>query len=142
MTEVRTTSATGGEKGVKEERFDLIPTGPLRELAIHYGRGALKYDDHQWRKGYEWGKSLASLQRHTNAFWGGEDYDVCPVDEDGCVTVHPKTGESTVRQVEHGRACYNHTGSHHMVAAAWHSFTLLEFKDHFPQYDDRFKREL
>jgi hypothetical protein len=73
--EVRTTSAKGGEKGVKLARYDLIPTGPLRQLAEHYGVGAQKYDDHQYRKGYEWGKSFAALQRHTWAFWNGEDID-------------------------------------------------------------------
>jgi hypothetical protein len=73
--EVRTTSTTGGEKGVKLARFDLVPAGPLRALAEHYGRGASKYDDHQWRKGYEWSKSFAAMQRHAWAWWDGEDVD-------------------------------------------------------------------
>lgn len=73
--EVRSVSSTGGEKGVKLERYDLIPPYPLAELARHYGRGALKYDDNQWRKGYEWGKSYAALERHIQAFWDGEDID-------------------------------------------------------------------
>jgi hypothetical protein len=73
--EVRTTSAKGGQKGVKLARYDLIPTEPLRLLAEHYGVGARKYDDHQYRKGYEWGKSFAAMQRHAWAFWNGEDVD-------------------------------------------------------------------
>lgn len=73
--EVRTTSTTGGQKGVKLARFDLIPTGPLFALAEHYGKGAAKYADHNWRKGYEWGKSYQALQRHATAFWGGETHD-------------------------------------------------------------------
>lgn len=73
--EIRTTSSTGGEKGVKLARFDLIPPEPLRILAEHYGRGALKYDAHQWRNGYEWSKSFAALMRHAWAFWAGEDLD-------------------------------------------------------------------
>jgi hypothetical protein len=73
--EVRTVSSTGGEKGVKSARFDLIPVEALTRLAEHYGRGAQKYDDHQWRKGYEWSKSYAALQRHLTAWWGGEDLD-------------------------------------------------------------------
>ena len=75
MTEVRTTSRTGGQKGTKPERFDLIPIGALTQLARHYGAGAEKYDDNQWRKGYEWSKSYAALQRHLTAWWGGEDID-------------------------------------------------------------------
>lgn len=66
---------TGAEKGTKLARYDLIPVGPLRKLAEHYGKGAEKYADHNWRKGYDWSKSYAALQRHANEFWGGEDMD-------------------------------------------------------------------
>lgn len=41
--EVRVVSTTGGEKGQKLARFDLIPVRPLELLAEHYGRGARKY---------------------------------------------------------------------------------------------------
>lgn len=75
MTEVRTTSSTGGQKGVKDERYDLIPTEALAQLARHYGVGARKYDDNQWRKGYEFSKSYAALMRHLTQWWGGEDID-------------------------------------------------------------------
>jgi hypothetical protein len=109
--EVRTTSSTGGQKGSKPSRHDLIPSGALDHLARHYGIGASKYADWQWRKGYEWGKSYAALQRHLNAWWGGEDLD-------------------------------EETGSSHMAAAAWHCFTLLTFIDEFPEFDDRFKKEV
>jgi len=75
MTEVRSVSSTGGEKGTKDERFDLIPVEALAIIARHYGVGARKYAAHNWRKGYEWSKSFAALQRHANAFWSGEDTD-------------------------------------------------------------------
>lgn len=109
--EVRTTSSTGGQKGMKPERFDLIPIGPLTALARHYGAGALKYDDHQWRKGYEWSKSFAALMRHLTAWWNGEDIDA-------------------------------ETGSPHLAAVAWHAFTLLEFAERYPEFDDRYKPEV
>lgn len=73
--EVRTVSASGGEKGVKPARYDLIPVGPLKTVAEHYGVGAKKYADRNWEKGYEWSKSYAAMQRHANQFWGGEDID-------------------------------------------------------------------
>lgn len=73
--EVRTESSTGGQKGTKPERYDLIPTEPLAILARLYGFGAQKYEAHNFRKGYEWSKSYAALQRHANQFWGGEDID-------------------------------------------------------------------
>lgn len=138
-TEVRSVSSTGGQKGVKEERGDLIPVGPLRELATHFGRGALKYDVHQWRQGYEWSKSYSALMRHLNLFWGGEDYDVCSNEPENCLFEHPEDGRPWPKPDTD--TCWNHTGSHHMVAVAWHSFVLLEFKDRFPEFDDRFKVE-
>lgn len=73
--EVRTVSETGGAKGVKLERYDLIPVRPLEALAQRYGHGAEKYDERNWERGYEWSKSYAALQRHLNAFWRGEDED-------------------------------------------------------------------
>ncbi|AZS09802.1 hypothetical protein SEA_ROZBY_49 [Arthrobacter phage Rozby] len=73
--EVRSVSSTGAEKGVKEARFDLIPTGALTQVAIHFGRGAKKYEPHNWRKGYEFSKGYAALQRHANSWQGGEDLD-------------------------------------------------------------------
>lgn len=75
LGEVRTTSSTGGEKGMKPARFDLIPVMPLTRLAELYGAGAAKYESNQWRKGFEISKSYAALQRHVTAFWGGEDND-------------------------------------------------------------------
>lgn len=74
-TETRTVSSTGGEKGVKRARFDLIPAGPLRLVAEHYGIGAEKYDDRNWERGYEWSKSFGAMMRHAWAFWAGEDLD-------------------------------------------------------------------
>ena len=100
--EVRVTSSTGGAKGSKGARFDLIPTGPLWELAEHYGKGAQKYERvngiDNWRNGYDWSLSYAALQRHVNAFWNGEDID-------------PENG------------------SKHIIAAAWHCLALAHFAE-------------
>jgi hypothetical protein len=140
--EIRTTSSTGGQKGVKLERFDLIPTMPLVELARHFGRGARKYDLHQWRQGYEWSKSYSALQRHLTAWWSGEEYDVCPEgDDSGCV--HQRDGvDFSPEEGVSGRTCWNHTGSHHLVCAAWHTFVLQEFVAFHPEHDDRFETSL
>lgn len=75
MTEVRTTSATGGQKGVKPERYDLLPKEALDSMARVYAFGAEKYADHNWRRGYEWSKSFAAAMRHMWAFWNGETFD-------------------------------------------------------------------
>ena len=74
-TEVRSESSTGGQKGVKPERYDLIPIEALDIMARLYGFGAVKYAAHNWRKGYDWSKSYASLMRHATRFWAGEDFD-------------------------------------------------------------------
>ena len=79
-TEVRTFSSTGGAKGVKIARYDLIPAAPLYELACLYGVGALKYDERNFEAGYEWSKSFGAMQRHAWLFWNGEDIDP----ETGC----------------------------------------------------------
>ena len=73
--ERRTVSPTGGEKGAKLACFSQIPAGPLLELAEHYGRGAEKYDAHNFRKGYNWSLSIDALNRHLWAFVQGEDID-------------------------------------------------------------------
>lgn len=75
-TETRVVNATtGGEKGTKLARFDLIPPRALEALAEHYGKGAEKYEDRNWERGYDWSLSFAALQRHAWSFWGGEDVD-------------------------------------------------------------------
>lgn len=73
--EVRTTSSTGGMKGVKPERYSLIPVEALDIMARLYGFGAEKYEAHNWRKGYEWSKSFDSLFRHATSALKGEDID-------------------------------------------------------------------
>jgi hypothetical protein len=60
---------------MKEERYDLIPVEALAIVAKLYGFGAKKYAEHNWRRGYEWSKSYAALQRHANEFWKGVDLD-------------------------------------------------------------------
>ena len=66
---------TGGKKGQKVERFDLIPNEFERALARHYGVGATKYEDRNWEKGYKWSLSVAALRRHLSAWLSGESVD-------------------------------------------------------------------
>lgn len=56
-------------------RFDLIPPGPLKDLAAVYTVGASKYGDRNWEQGLAWGRVFAAIQRHLWAWWGGEDLD-------------------------------------------------------------------
>lgn len=73
--EVRTESSTGGQKGVKLARHDLIPAAPIHELAILFGVGAMKYADDNWRNGYELSKSIGALKRHLELWVSGQERD-------------------------------------------------------------------
>jgi len=76
MTEERVVNPiTGGEKGKKIERYDLIPSRPLREVARNYGIGAQKYAERNWEKGVAWSLNFGALNRHLWAWWEGEKYD-------------------------------------------------------------------
>jgi hypothetical protein len=113
VTETREVNAvTGGAKGAKPERFDLIPPEPLRLLALHYGLNSEehggKYPSRNWEKGYRWRLSYASLLRHANAIARGEWLDP----------------ESPGGQMPH------------TIAVAWHSFTLTEFFKTHPELND------
>ena len=70
-----TNEETGGQKGQKQARYDLIPAMPLDFVARVYGIGAEKYVDRNWEKGYSWGLSFGAMMRHAWAFWRGEYYD-------------------------------------------------------------------
>jgi hypothetical protein len=94
---------TGGMKGQKIERFDLIPAEAARQLALVYGAGAEKYDDDNWRRGYAWRLSVGALERHLNAWKRGESYD-------------EEVSELAGQPV------------HHLACAAWHCFTLMTFE--------------
>jgi hypothetical protein len=66
---------TAGKKGEKLARFDLIPVKPIWLLAEVYGRGAQKYADRNWERGYVWSKSYQAAMRHINMWWAGEQND-------------------------------------------------------------------
>jgi len=66
---------TGGEKGSKLARFSLIPRDFLWALAEHYGKGARKYADRNWERGYNWSLSLDAHDRHVAEWLLGEDSD-------------------------------------------------------------------
>lgn len=67
--------ATGGAKGSKLARFDLLPYDALYILAEHFGKGAEKYEPRNWERGYDWGLSFAAAMRHGTAWWQGEELD-------------------------------------------------------------------
>lgn len=99
---------TGGAKGQKLARFDLIPPDALKAIAEHFGRGARKYADRNWERGYDWSLTFGALNRHLWAFWHGEDMD-------------PDSDEAQP----------------HLAAVAWHAMVLLAFYLRGAGNDDR-----
>lgn len=101
---------TGGAKGSKLARFDLIPPEVEWELAEHYGKNAEehggKYPARNWQKGYAWSLSIAALRRHLTAWLEGEEFD-------------------------------QDTGTHHLVAVQWHAIALRWFTIYGAGTDDR-----
>ena len=67
------------ECGIKHDagkaRFDLIPPKVLIDLADIYTYGAEKYEDRNWEKGMAYSRVYGAVQRHLNAYWGGQDLD-------------------------------------------------------------------
>ena len=133
--EVRETSSTGGQKGVKLSRADLLPVESILRLAELFGRGAKKYDFHQWRQGYPWSSSINSIFRHWADFTQGLDWDVCSNRPDECVHEDPDRG---VWDGEEPDTCWTHTGAHHLDCIAWHAVVLREFIETHPGHDDRY----
>lgn len=101
---------TGGAKGSKPARFDMIPPDVWWELAEHYGKGEAKYPGDEsganWQKGYTYDLSIAALERHFQAWRRGEDVD-------------PETGSS------------------HLIAVIWHAIALRWFQLHGRGRDGR-----
>ena len=59
-------------------QYNLIPIDATREVAEVLGFGANKYGPNNWRDDgnvTEWSRTYASIQRHLNAFWNGENLD-------------------------------------------------------------------
>ena len=71
---VRHVESTGGQRdsNAGKGRFDLIPAMPLKRLAQLYQRGAIKYGDHNWRRGINLPRYIDSAMRHINDFQEGK----------------------------------------------------------------------
>ena len=54
-------------------RQDLIPTYPLKRLAVHFENGAKKYGDRNWEKGQPIDVYYCSAFRHLTDWMGGDD---------------------------------------------------------------------
>lgn len=71
--------AIENDAGVKFDQgkppIHLIPSFPLICVAKVLEYGAVKYDEHNWRKGMAWTRPYSAAQRHLLAWNDGEDLD-------------------------------------------------------------------
>lgn len=56
-------------------RLELITPSFLAALGRVLTFGACKYEAHNWARGFDWSRLLGALERHVEAFKGGEDWD-------------------------------------------------------------------
>ena len=54
-------------------RPDLIPSYPMKRLAVHFENGAKKYGDRNWEKGQPIDVYYCSAFRHLTDWMGGDD---------------------------------------------------------------------
>lgn len=55
--------------------YHLLPPELMHGVAEILAFGAQKYAPRNWEKGMDWSRVYSSLQRHLQAWWGGEDKD-------------------------------------------------------------------
>ena len=55
--------------------LNLLSTEAMNQTAAVLKFGAIKYAEHNWRKGFAWSRPLAAAMRHITAFNDGEDTD-------------------------------------------------------------------
>ena len=93
-------------------RVDLLPVGPMLQVAEVFTFGAKKYFADSYRQGETvvWSRTYGSILRHLMAFWNGEDRD-------------PESGLS------------------HLAHAGTQLFILMEHVAHNKNKDDRFVRD-
>lgn len=103
---------TGGAKGSKLERFGLIPPEALRKLAEHYGKGERKYPtDENGVPNFRKGydASLSFDALQRHAWQYWGGEDVDP-----------------------------ETGTHHLIAVAWHALNIVQYtEDYGSEFDNR-----
>jgi hypothetical protein len=56
-------------------RLDLVPILPLVEIAKVLTKGAEKYADRNWEKGFVYSRPYAASLRHLFSWWNGESID-------------------------------------------------------------------
>lgn len=65
----------GAKLDTGKPRLDLVPTSLEEAVGTILTMGAIKYAPHNWRKGINYSRIIASLKRHLNEFYKGQNID-------------------------------------------------------------------
>lgn len=65
----------GAKNDIGKIRVDLLPPGPLIEIAEILTFGAKKYEEYNWSKGIKYSRVFGACLRHLWDWWRGEDND-------------------------------------------------------------------
>lgn len=65
---------TGAQRSAQSGRgrYDLIPTRPLKRVAVKYEQGAQEYGERNWEKGMKFSRLLNSATRHIQDYISGD----------------------------------------------------------------------
>lgn len=67
---------SGGTKHDQgKARMSLLSAGALKQMAEVMRFGEIKYDSHNWRKGFDWSRLSDAALRHLYAWLDGESID-------------------------------------------------------------------
>lgn len=68
-------SEGGTKHDTGKNRLELIPASAINAMGRAFSYGSIKYEDHNWTKGFDWDRLVGALMRHINAWRSGEDKD-------------------------------------------------------------------
>lgn len=75
MAEGRILAGGGVKYDGGKLRYDLIAPEALEGLAKVYTIGAKKYGDRNWEAGILFSRVFSAMERHSWAWWAGEEFD-------------------------------------------------------------------
>lgn len=103
-------------------RLSLVSVDGIEEVGKVATFGSLKYNDHNWRQGFDWSRLLDAAYRHMNQFNNGDRKDF----------------KASCKKCKKGK-CKNHSGLSHLAHAAWNLLALIEFEKNEQGVDDLWK---
>ena len=67
--------SSGTKHDSEKVRWELLSVDAINEIAKVMTFGARKYNDHNWRGGFDWSRLIGAAYRHLSAWHNGQDKD-------------------------------------------------------------------